>query len=67
MYVSIFWTAKYEREIIIELNGKLSSVTMCSTDFSFQNLVFWNLFEFSVAEITLKSNISHILNQNITK
>jgi hypothetical protein len=28
------------------------SVTMFSTDFSFQNLVFWNLFEFSVAEIT---------------
>ncbi len=26
-----------------------------STDFSFQNLVFWNLFEFSAAEITLKS------------
>jgi hypothetical protein len=29
-----------------------SSVTMSSTDFSFQNLVFWNLFEFSAAEIT---------------
>jgi hypothetical protein len=28
------------------------SVTMSSTDFSFQNLVFWNLFEFLVAEIT---------------
>jgi hypothetical protein len=28
------------------------SVTMSSTNFSFQNLVFWNLFEFSVAEIT---------------
>jgi hypothetical protein len=28
------------------------SVTMSSTDFSFQNLVFWNLFEFSAAEIT---------------
>jgi hypothetical protein len=28
------------------------SVTMFSTDFSFQNLVFWNLFEFSGAEIT---------------
>ncbi len=27
------------------------SVTMSSTDFSLQNLVFWNLFEFSVAEI----------------
>ncbi len=29
-----------------------SSVTMLSTAFSFQNLFFWNLFEFSVAEIT---------------
>jgi len=31
------------------------SVTISSTDFSFQNLVFWNLFEFSAAEITQKS------------
>ncbi len=28
------------------------SVTTSSTDFSFQNAVFWNLFEFSAAEIT---------------
>jgi len=28
------------------------SVTTCSTDVFFQNLVFWNLFEFSAAEIT---------------
>jgi hypothetical protein len=28
------------------------NVTMSITDFSFQNLVFWNLFEFSVAKIT---------------
>jgi hypothetical protein len=27
------------------------SVTMSSTDFSLENLVFWNLFEFSAAEI----------------
>ncbi len=27
-------------------------VTTSSSDFSFQNLVFYNLFEFSVAEIT---------------
>ncbi len=40
---------------MLELNGKPSSVTTFSTDFSFQNLVFWNLFEFSVAEITYKS------------
>jgi hypothetical protein len=31
------------------------TVTTSSTDFSFQNLFFWNLFEFSAAEITLKS------------
>jgi hypothetical protein len=28
---------------------------------------FWNLIEFSAAEITLKINISHILNPNLTK
>jgi hypothetical protein len=28
------------------------SVTMSSTDFSFQNLVFWNLFEFSTTKIS---------------
>ncbi len=27
------------------------SVTTSSTDFSFQNLVFWNLFEFSMEKI----------------
>jgi hypothetical protein len=27
-------------------------VNSSSTDFSFQNLVFWNLFEFSAAKIT---------------
>jgi hypothetical protein len=40
---------------MLELNGKPSSGITFSTDFSFQNLGFWNLFEFSVAEITLKS------------
>jgi hypothetical protein len=35
--------------------------------FSFQNLVVWNLLEFSAAEITFKINISHILNPNLTK
>ncbi len=43
------------------------SVTMSSTDFSFQNLVFGNLFEFSAAEITLKFHISHILISNLTE
>jgi hypothetical protein len=28
------------------------SVVTCSTDFSFEHLVFWNLFEFSAEEIT---------------
>jgi hypothetical protein len=35
-----------------EQNGNPSSVTTFSTDFSFQNLVFCNLFEFSAVEIT---------------
>jgi hypothetical protein len=46
-----FLNSQIQKEIMLELNGKPSSVTMSSTDFSFQNLVFWNLFEFSVAEI----------------
>jgi len=37
---------------MLELNAKPSSVTTFSTDFFFQNMVFWNLFEFSVVEIT---------------
>jgi hypothetical protein len=36
---------------MFELNGNPSNVT----DFPFQNLVFWNLFEFSAVEITLKN------------
>jgi hypothetical protein len=54
MYVLIFWTAEYE--IMLELNGKPSSVTTYHVLnwFSFQNLIFKNLFEISVAEITLK-------------
>jgi hypothetical protein len=42
------------KEIMLELNGRHSSVTMSWTDFSFQNLVFWNLFKFSAIKITLK-------------
>jgi hypothetical protein len=38
---------------MLELNDKPSSVTTSSTDFSLQNLVFFYLFEFSAAEITL--------------
>jgi hypothetical protein len=47
-----FLNSQIWKEIMLELNGKPSSVTTFSTEFSFQNLVFWNLFEFSVAEIT---------------
>ncbi len=43
------------KEIMLELNGKSWSVNTFSTDVSFQNLVFKNLFEFSVAEIAFKS------------
>jgi len=58
------WISK---EIMLELNGKPSSVTTFSNDFSFQNLVFWNLFEFLAIETTSKNYISHILNPNLTK
>jgi hypothetical protein len=47
-----FLNSQIWKEIMLEFNGKPSSVITSSTDFSFQNLVFWNLFEFSVAEIT---------------
>jgi hypothetical protein len=40
------------KKIMLELNGKPLSVTTFPTDFSFQNLIFWNLFEFSTIEIT---------------
>jgi hypothetical protein len=36
---------------MLELNGKPSNVTVSSADFSLQNLLFGNLFEFSAAEI----------------
>jgi len=39
------------KEIMFELNDKPTSVTTFSTDFLFQNLVFWNLFELLVAKI----------------
>ncbi len=40
----------------------LSVTTTFPTDFSFQNLVFWNLFEFFSNRNHLKINISRILN-----
>ncbi len=47
--VVIHWPPNNQiwKEIMPELNDKPSSVTAFSTDFPFQNLVFWNLFEFS--------------------
>jgi hypothetical protein len=57
----------YEKQLVWPVPLAQVLVTTFSTDFSFQNLVFWNLFEFSVAEITYKKNISHILNPNLTK
>jgi hypothetical protein len=43
------------------------SVTMSSTDFSFQNLVSWNLFEFFQGQKSLKNQyLPHILNPNLT-
>jgi hypothetical protein len=43
------------KEIMLELNGKPSSVTTFSTDFSLQNLVFKKLFEFSGTKFTKNS------------
>jgi hypothetical protein len=51
---TLFLNSQIWKEIMLELNGKASSVTTLSTDFSFQNLIFWNLFEFSAAKVTLK-------------
>jgi hypothetical protein len=50
-----FLNSQIWKEIVLKLNGKTSSVITFLTDFSFQNLIFWNLFKFSTAEITLKS------------
>ncbi len=50
-----FLNSQIWKEVILELNSKPSSVITFSTDFSFQNLVFGNLFEFSVAEINISS------------
>jgi len=45
MYVLVFEQPNME-EIMIELNGKPSSVTTFSANFSFQNLVFKILLNF---------------------
>jgi hypothetical protein len=44
-----------------------TSVITFSTDFSFQNLVFGNLFEFFSSRNHLEINIAHILNPNLTE
>jgi len=44
---------------MFELNGKPSSVTTFSTNFSFKNLVFGNLFEFSAAKIVQNQYFPH--------
>jgi hypothetical protein len=46
------------------LNGKPSTVTTFSTDFSFQNLIFFEIFS---SRNHVQIHISHILNPNITK
>jgi hypothetical protein len=61
-----FLNSQTWKEIMLELNGKPSSVTTFSTDFSFQNLVFLFIWIFS-GRNHLKINISHILNPNLTK
>jgi hypothetical protein len=43
------------------------SVTMSSTDFTFQNLVFWELIWIFSGRNHFQINISHILNLNLTK
>jgi hypothetical protein len=44
---------------MLELNGKPSSVITFSTDFSFQNLIFWNLFQISATGITKNQYLPH--------
>jgi hypothetical protein len=54
-----FLNSQIWKEIMLELNRYPTNVTTFSSDFSFQNLVFWNLFEFSVAEITWNQYLPH--------
>jgi hypothetical protein len=46
--------------LLLELNGRHSNVIASATDFSFQNLIFWNLFEFSVVEIFQNQYLPHL-------
>jgi hypothetical protein len=49
-YTQLIHTTLQENTSVTRVIGP--SVTTSSTDFSFQNLVFWNLFEFSAIEFT---------------
>jgi hypothetical protein len=55
MFVSIFWTTKYERKSCLNWMVSLKVLPCSQLIFPSKNLVFWNLFEFSAAEITSKS------------
>jgi len=55
------------KEIMLELNGKPSSVTASSTDFSFQKPGFLEFIWIFSGKNHLKINNSHILNPNLTK
>ncbi len=50
---------------MLELNGKPLSVTTFSTNFSFQNLVFWNLLNFQQQKSFKKQYLPHP--PNLTK
>jgi len=64
IYVSIFWTAKYEKKSCLDWIVSLQVLSRSQLIFPSKAWFFGNLFEFSVAEVTyLKINISHILNQ----
>ncbi len=54
-----FLNSQIWKEIRLELNDKPSRVTTFSTDLSFQNLFFWNLFEFSVQKSLLNQYLPH--------
>ncbi len=53
-----FLNSQIWMEIMLELNGEASSVTTFSTDFSFQNLVFWEFIWIVSGRNHLKNPIS---------
>jgi hypothetical protein len=54
-----FLNSQIRKEIILELNGKPSSVMMFSADFSFQNLVFWIYLNFQHQKSLKNQHLSH--------